>query len=121
MALRTKNYAYNVVDPRASMFCDLFKTQFKEQEILADKIGRHIRGLGYKVPNLSEKLRFARIDVPKVSPHCSSPRDQCLSQRLTVGSMCNVGGRMAGLQHDGHQPAEQPRDHHPEPLQGQVS
>ena len=73
MALRTTNYAYNVVDPRASMFCDLFKTQFKEQEILADKIGRHIRGLGYKVPNLSEKLRFARIDVPKVSPRSPPP------------------------------------------------
>ena len=73
MALRTTNYAYNVVDPRASMFCDLFNTQFKEQEIVADKIARHIRGLGYKVPNLSEKLRFARIDVPKVSPRSPPP------------------------------------------------
>jgi hypothetical protein len=73
LALRTTNYAYNVVDPRAAMFIDLFKTQFKEQEVLADKIARHIRGLGYKVPNLSEKLRFTRIDVPKVRPHLPPP------------------------------------------------
>jgi hypothetical protein len=65
-ALRTHNYEYNVVSPRAKMLCDLFKEQAVQQQCLADKICRHIRSLGFKVPNLSEKLRMSRVDVPKV-------------------------------------------------------
>merc|ERR1711879_577471 len=100
LALRTTNYAYNVVDPRASMFCDLFKTQFKEQEILTDKIGRHIRGLGYKVPNLSEKLRFTRLDVPKEGewPDCNTMVTNLLNNHETIiQSLCKDRERVKDL------------------------
>lgn len=66
MCHRTLNYKYNVVSPRAHQFCDLFSEQVKEMVCLEDKISRHMRALGFKVPNITEKMRVARIDLPKV-------------------------------------------------------
>ena len=64
MYLHTFNYYQNVVGPRSNMLSDLFQKQAVEITAIADKVGRHMRSLGYKVPILTELIRINRIHNP---------------------------------------------------------
>lgn len=52
--------------PRSQMLSDLFQKQALEIGVIVDKVGRHMRSLGYKVPILTEIVRYNRLQNPPV-------------------------------------------------------
>merc|ERR1712070_51426 len=64
MYLHTFSYYLNVVGPRSKMLGDLFQRQALEIGVIVDKVGRHMRSLGYKVPILTEIVRYNRLQNP---------------------------------------------------------
>jgi starvation-inducible DNA-binding protein len=62
---KTSNYSFNVVGPRSHELHELFKRQAIELVNLGVLTAKNIRVNGHKVPNVIEKLNFARLDLPK--------------------------------------------------------
>jgi hypothetical protein len=96
MYLHTCNYHLNVVGPRSAMLCDLFKEQSVQINAMVDKVGRHIRAIGYKVPILTELIRINRLNNPPV--HSCVPLllttllFSFANQRTTLNASCTQEG-----------------------------
>jgi len=61
---KAHNYRYNVVGSRAHQLCGLFKELSCCLAKDANRVEKQIRGLGHRVPTITEKLELVRIDIP---------------------------------------------------------
>lgn len=64
LILKTFNFYYNVMGPRFSQIQCLLNTQLEKLECMTEATALQIRSVGFRVPTVSEILKFTKISTP---------------------------------------------------------